>query len=219
MKVISLQRENLNLKVAAESPSSSTVLDPKCCQMMTNEPEMFSFSQSFWNRLDKEEQRTREADNSFNQSGHQRSLPVQDYNNVTRRKDEAVRRRHADQSVQGLNSPAEQSQKSFSSNDQKRSRNDRRRPKLRERSQHENVKDWRTFDEEVASTLRQVNPFVLNKQKDLEAGAEMEKSLKAECERMKDENDKLKKLNFVKVTFHREVMTKLNEDLQSMTAV
>ncbi len=44
-----------------------------------------------------------------NQSGHQNSLPIQDYHNVTRRKDEVARKRHLDRSVQGLNSPAEQS--------------------------------------------------------------------------------------------------------------
>ncbi len=53
----------------------------------------------------------------------------------------------------------------------------------------------------------------------LKHAAKMEKSLKAECERMKNENNKLKKLNSVNITFHREVMAKLDEDLQSMTAV
>ncbi len=67
--------------------------------------------------------------------------------------------------------------------------------------------------------MRQADAFFLDKQRALEAAAEMEKSLIAECERMKDENDKLMKLNSANVTFHREVTAKLDEDLQSMTAV
>ncbi len=46
-------------------------------KQMTNKPETFSFSRLFSNRLDVKEQRTREADISFNQSGYQNSLPVQ----------------------------------------------------------------------------------------------------------------------------------------------
>ncbi len=34
---------------------------------------------------------------------------------------------------------------------------------------------------------------------------------------MKDENEKLKKLNSVNVTFHRDITQKLDSDLQSMT--
>ncbi len=59
-------------------------------------------------------------------------VPVQD--NVTRRKDEAARKIHADRSVQGLNNPVEQSRESSPSNDQKTSGNDRTWPNLRERS-------------------------------------------------------------------------------------
>ncbi len=47
----------------------------------------------------------------------------------------------------------------------------------------------------------------------------MEKSLKAECERMVKENDKLRYLQSQNVTIHREVTTKLDEDLQSLTEV
>ncbi len=36
---------------------------------------------------------------------------------------------------------------------------------------------------------------------------------------MKDENDKLKKLNSVNVTFQRDVTVKLDEDLQSVTII
>ncbi len=36
---------------------------------------------------------------------------------------------------------------------------------------------------------------------------------------MRDVNDKLKKLNSVNVTFHRDITNKLDGDLQSMTLV
>ncbi len=43
--------------------------------------------------------------------------------------------------------------------------------------------------------------------------------MRAECERMVKENNKLTCLQSQNITLHREVTAKLDEDLQSMTAV
>ncbi len=51
------------------------------------------------------------------------------------------------------------------------------------------------------------------------AAADKKKSLRAECESMVKENDNSRYLQSQNVTNHREVTTKLDEDLQSMTAV
>ncbi len=66
------------------------------------------------------------------------------------------------------------------------------------------------FEPEVFDTLRQAKAFVIDKQRALEAAADTEKSLRAECEKMRKENDKLSHLQSVNVTFHREVTTKLD---------
>ncbi len=51
-------------------------------KQMTNNSETFSFSQSFWNRLNEEDESGREADNSDNQSAR----PARECCNVTKRK-------------------------------------------------------------------------------------------------------------------------------------
>ncbi len=51
------------------------------------------------------------------------------------------------------------------------------------------------------------------------AAADKKKSLRAESESMVKENDNSRYLQSQNVTIHREVTTKLDEDLQSMTAV
>ncbi len=67
--------------------------------------------------------------------------------------------------------------------------------------------------------MRQPDAYVEDKKRALIAAADKEKSLRAECERMVKENDKLRSLQSQNVTIHREVATKLDEDLQSMRAV
>ncbi len=67
--------------------------------------------------------------------------------------------------------------------------------------------------------MRQADAYVEDKKRALIAVADNEKSLRAECERMVKENDKLRYLQSQNVIIHREVTTKLDEDLQSMTAV
>ncbi len=61
--------------------------------------------------------------------------------------------------------------------------------------------------------------MVTERQEALERGSRNERSLLLECERMRDENDKLKMLNSANVTFHRGITDNLDEDLQSMTLV
>ncbi len=65
--------------------------------------------------------------------------------------------------------------------------------------------------------MRQADAYVINKQGALEAAADMENFLRAECEEMRKENDRLNNLQSVNVTFHREVTSKLDEELQAMT--
>ncbi len=67
--------------------------------------------------------------------------------------------------------------------------------------------------------MRQADAYVYDKKRALLAAADKEKSLRAECERMVQENDNLRYLQSQNVTIHREVTTKLVEDLQSMIAV
>ncbi len=52
----------------------------------------------------------------------------------------------------------------------------------------------------------------------LMAAADNENSSRAECERMVKENDKLRYLQSPNVTIHREVTTKVDEDLQTSTS-
>ncbi len=55
-------------------------------RQMTNDMETFSFGQSFYNRLDEEEERQRRADNSDSLPGNHHS-PIQDYHNSQDRRD------------------------------------------------------------------------------------------------------------------------------------
>ncbi len=66
--------------------------------------------------------------------------------------------------------------------------------------------------------MRQADAYVIDKQRALEAAADTEQSLRAECEKMRKEDDRLNNLQSVNVTFHREVTTKLDENLQAMTS-
>ncbi len=61
--------------------------------------------------------------------------------------------------------------------------------------------------------------MVAEYQEALERANRNEQLLILECEKMRDENDKLKKLNSVNVTFDRDITDKLDSDLQSMTQV
>ncbi len=65
--------------------------------------------------------------------------------------------------------------------------------------------------------MRQTDAYIYDKERALLAAADKEKFLRAECERMVKENDKLRYLQSQNVTIRREVSTKLDEDLQSMT--
>ncbi len=65
--------------------------------------------------------------------------------------------------------------------------------------------------------MRQADAYVEDKKRALIETADMEKSLRAESERMVKENDKLRYLQSQNVTIHRDVTKKLDEDLQSMT--
>ncbi len=82
-----------------------------------------------------------------------------------------------------------------------------------------NGEQWKLFNQEITDTMRQADAYVYDKKNPLLAVIEKEKSLRAECERMIKENDKLKYLQSQNVTIHSEVTIKLDEDLQSMTAV
>ncbi len=171
---------------------------------MTNDMETFIFGLSFYNRLDKEEERQRRADNSDYLPGSHHS-PDQDYHNS---QDSRDRRDHGLKSSDNLF--REITPNSADDNEQ-------RLCKLKE-SLYENRDEREKFDQEVFDTLRQVDAYVIDKQRSLEAVADTEQSLRAECEKMRKENEKLNHLQSVNVTFHRDVTTKLDKDLQSMTS-
>ncbi len=59
--------------------------------------------------------------------------------------------------------------------------------------------------------------IVEESQEALEKATRDKRLLLVECEKMRD-NDKLKKLHFANVTFQRDIMEKLNNDLQEMTS-
>ncbi len=59
--------------------------------------------------------------------------------------------------------------------------------------------------------------LLVEKQQALKMACRNEQTLLLECEKMRDENNKLKKLNSVNVTFHREISERNDNDLQSMT--
>ncbi len=61
--------------------------------------------------------------------------------------------------------------------------------------------------------MKQTYLYVIDKQRTVEATAETEQSLRAECEMMRKENEKLNHLQSVNVTFDREVTYKLEEYL------
>ncbi len=79
--------------------------------------------------------------------------------------------------------------------------------------------DQFSSNEGVAQTLHQTDMMVAERQETLERGSRNERSLLLECKKMRDENNKLKKLNSVNGTFHRGITDKLDEDLQSMILV
>ncbi len=59
--------------------------------------------------------------------------------------------------------------------------------------------------------------LLAEKQQTLEMANRNEQTLILECEKMRYENEKLKKLNSVNDTFHREISERLDSDLQYMT--
>ncbi len=67
--------------------------------------------------------------------------------------------------------------------------------------------------------MRQANTYVKDKKTALMATVDKEKYMRVECERIVNKNDKLNYLHSQNVTIHTEVMTKIDEDLQSITAV
>ncbi len=61
--------------------------------------------------------------------------------------------------------------------------------------------------------------FFTKKQEALDIVNSKEQSLLLECEKMKDEIEKLKRLHFVNMMFHKDRIKKLVDDMQSMTIV
>ncbi len=57
------------------------------------------------------------------------------------------------------------------------------------------------------------------KQKDVEIANYYERSLLLECDKMRDDYEKLKKLHSVNITFHRDHIDRLEGDMQSMRVV
>ncbi len=86
-------------------------------------------------------------------------------------------------------------------------------PKYIEHPHYNSDAERDSFNEAVAKTLKQADMSVDEKQKALNMANRNEHLLLLECEKMRDENDKLKKLNSVNVTFHREISEKLDGDL------
>ncbi len=82
-----------------------------------------------------------------------------------------------------------------------------------------NGEQWKLFNQEITDTMRQADAYVKDKKRALPSTADKEKTFRAECERMVKENDTLRYLQSQNVTIHREVMTNLDEYLQSMTAI
>ncbi len=65
---------------------------------------------------------------------------------------------------------------------------------------------------------RESDMIVAASQEALKKAIRDEQLLLLECEKMRDENDKLKKLHSANVTFHGDIMEKLDNNLQAMTS-
>ncbi len=71
--------------------------------------------------------------------------------------------------------------------------NERKWQRLRE-CHAGNGEQWKLFDQEITDTMRQADLYIYDKKRALLASADKEKSLRAECGRMLEENNKLKYL-------------------------
>ncbi len=72
------------------------------------------------------------------------------------------------------------------------------------------------FDQDIRDTLRIADAYVDDKKRALHTTADKEKSLRAECERIVKENDRLLSIQSGSVEIHREVTNRLDNDLKSM---
>ncbi len=182
----------------------------------TSGVDRFSFGPSFWQAHDDEQWKL--ADNSDKPSNHRHSLPAQDYHNVTKirgsRKTKNIKKSGC--SKQGSTSLARRPDISNLSKEKRATGNDQTLPK---HQRYDSDVDRFSFHESVAQTLHQADMMVAERQEALKRASRNERSLLLECEMMRDENDKLKKLNSANVTFQRDITDKLDGDLQSMTLV
>ncbi len=186
-------------------------------QMPTNEScqlrtigflDNFTFNSSFFKQFEGQD---RDRKSYYSDS---EGITEDDYQLVSRPQHED-RERERDRDLFGPKSLAGQSQVSPHFSEDK---NERKWQRLRE-SCAENGEQWKLFDQEIMDTMRQADVYFYDKKNALLSNADKGKSLRAECERMVKENDKLKHLQSQNVTIHRELTTKLDEDLQSMIAV
>ncbi len=82
----------------------------------------------------------------------------------------------------------------------------------------ENSEQWQRFDQDITNTLRAANAMIDDKKMALRAAANKERSLRAECEIIVLENDRLMVRQSENVAIHRELTKRLDDDLKSMTA-
>ncbi len=76
-----------------------------------------------------------------------------------------------------------------------------------------------SVNDTITETLKRADLLVVEKQEALKKANRNEESLLLECEKMRDDYEKLKRLHSVNLTFHREHIDKLKGDMQSMTVV
>ncbi len=83
-------------------------------------------------------------------------------------------------------------------------------------SRIDNGEQWKMFERDITDTLRIADAYVDDKKRALCATADKEKFLRAECERIVKENDRLLDIQSENVAIHRQVTNRLDNDLKSM---
>ncbi len=83
-------------------------------------------------------------------------------------------------------------------------------------SRIENGEHWKKFDQDITATLRIADAYVDDKKRALRAATDKEKSLRAECNKIVKENDRLMGIQSDNIAIHREVTKRLDNNLQSM---